>query len=55
MMMVDVTDHSADIGDEVELFGPNILAGEIAQLADTIPWEILTSISKRVPRIFMNP
>lgn len=54
-IMVDVTDTAAALGDEVELFGAYILAGEIAQLADTIPWEILTSISKRVPRVFLNP
>ena len=54
-IMVDVTDGPAEIGDEVELFGRHILAGEIAQLADTTPWEILTSISKRVPRVFLNP
>ncbi len=54
-IMVDVTDSPAELGDEVELFGTHILAGEIAQLADTIPWEILTSISKRVPRLFLNP
>ncbi|MEO7931599.1 MAG: alanine racemase [Chthoniobacterales bacterium] len=54
-IMVDVTDSTAALGDEVELFGTHILAGEIAQLADTIPWEILTSISKRVPRLFLNP
>ncbi|HEX8373062.1 MAG TPA: alanine racemase [Chthoniobacterales bacterium] len=54
-IMIDVTDVPAEIGDEVELFGTHILAGEIAQLADTIPWEILTGISKRVPRIFLQP
>ncbi len=53
-IMADVTDVPAETGDEVELFGPNILAGTIAELADTIPWEILTSISKRVPRVFLN-
>jgi alanine racemase len=54
-IMVDVTDSPAELGDEVELFGTHLLAGEIAQLADTIPWEILTSISKRVPRLFLHP
>lgn len=53
-IMVDATDCGAELGDEVELFGRQVLAGEIAQLADTIPWEILTGISKRVPRIFLN-
>lgn len=54
-IMVDITDHSAGIGDEVELFGPHISASALASLASTIPWEILTSVSKRVPRIFLHP
>ena len=39
-------------GDEVELFGPNIPATEIAHLAGTIPWELFTGITPRVERIY---
>jgi alanine racemase len=30
-------------------------ADEIASAADTIPWEVLTSISRRVPRFYREP
>jgi alanine racemase len=52
-IMVDVSDLAECApGDEVELFGPNILVSEIAKKADTIPWEILTGITPRVTRIY---
>lgn len=50
-MMVDVTGAPDVIeGDEVELFGANLLVTELAQKADTIPWEIFTGIMPRVAR-----
>ena len=50
-IMVDVT-GADDVmeGDEVEIFGPNILVDEIAEKADTIVWEIFTCITPRVMR-----
>ncbi len=52
--MVDVTDlQEAQGGDEVELFGRNILATEIAEKASTIPWEIFTRITPRVTKIYL--
>jgi len=45
------------LNDEVTLFGPNPKgpdAEEIAELADTIPYEITCGISARVPRIFIR-
>ena len=30
-------------------------ADEIAAHADTIPWEVLTSVSRRVPRFYREP
>ncbi len=50
--MIDVTDVPCAEGDRVEIFGENILVEEIAQRLDTIPYEILTSISSRVKRIY---
>lgn len=41
-------------GDEVELFGPNIPATEVATFADTIVWEIFTGITPRVERIYLD-
>ena len=53
MCMIDLTDiPEAKVGSEVELFGPagSILA--ISEAADTIPYELLCSVTKRVPRVY---
>jgi alanine racemase len=51
MLCVDL-DGLADagVGSPVELFGPGLPVDEIALAADTIPYEILTAIARRVPR-----
>lgn len=54
-LMVDVTGSDEVVeGDEVELFGPNLPVAEIAALADTIAWEILTGITPRVVRCYLG-
>lgn len=55
---VDVTGLPAvEVGDEVILLGESngkcIDAGEHARICETIPYEILCSISKRVPRVYL--
>ena len=50
--MVDVTDVDCRVGDKVEIFGENITATEIADKLGTIPYEVLTSVSTRVKRIY---
>lgn len=52
MLMVDVTDIDCKEGNTVIVFGEQPTIKEIAKLLDTIPYEILTSISQRVKRIF---
>jgi len=54
-IMVDVTD-AGDVreGDEVEMFGPNLPVGEIAEKAGTIVWEIFTGITPRVLRCYVG-
>lgn len=56
MFMVDVGPSAAvTVGDEVVLFGdggPDVL--EVATWADTIPYETLTSVSARVPRLYVG-
>ncbi|PKH87372.1 alanine racemase [Colwellia sp. Bg11-28] len=53
MITVDITDlkHTA-IGDTVELWGKNLSIDIVAQNSDTINYELLTRVSKRVPRVF---
>lgn len=51
MCMIDVTDLSeVKSGDEVEIFGKNVLCAEDAAACGTIPYELLCAVSKRVPR-----
>ena len=54
MCMTDVTGMNVRAGDEAEVFGNNITIEEIAELCNTIPYEILTSIPPRVKRIYVN-
>jgi alanine racemase len=64
MVMLDVTDvPGASVGDEAVLLGPQrgvlgvdeITATEIARHSGTIAWEVLTNISRRVPRFYREP
>ncbi len=52
MCMADITGTDAVEGDEAEIFGENIPVNEIAEICETIPYEILTSIPERVKRVF---
>lgn len=53
MCMVDVT-HIPDVseGDEVEVYGEQISIIEAAEKIGTIPYELLTKISRRVRRVY---
>ena len=53
MCMIDVTDlPQVKSGDEVEIFGEHILCADDAALCDTIPYELMCAVSKRVPRVY---
>ncbi|MES2747499.1 MAG: bifunctional UDP-N-acetylmuramoyl-tripeptide:D-alanyl-D-alanine ligase/alanine racemase [Bacteroidota bacterium] len=54
MLMVDITNIDCKEGNEVIIFGKEPTVNHIAELLDTIPYEILTSISQRVKRIFFR-
>jgi alanine racemase len=54
MTMVDVTGIDAHEGDEVIIFGPGLPIEEVAASIGTIPYEILTSTSERVKRVFFS-
>jgi alanine racemase len=54
MTMVDISGIDAKEGDEVEIFGQNRSLLELASEMDTIPYEILTGISKRVKRVYFQ-
>ena len=50
--MVDVTDCDAEEGDSVIVFGKELPVEELSDRLKTIPYEILTSVSPRVKRIY---
>jgi len=54
MIMIDITDIDCKEGDEVVVFGENLSAEEFASTSKTISYEILTGISQRVKRIFVQ-
>jgi len=54
MCFIDVTDVPCSEGDEVILFGSAHLLCQMAEAAGTIPYEILTSVSPRVKRIYVS-
>lgn len=54
MCMVDITGIAANEGDAVVVFGEGYPITEFAQNAETIPYEVLTSISGRVKRIYFE-
>ena len=54
MTMIDITGTQAKEGTEVIVFGQEYSILEIAKKIDTIPYEVLTSISGRVKRIYFH-
>lgn len=55
MCMVDVTHvPEAAEGDEVLVFGEGLSVRELAQAMDTIPYEVFTSVSPRVSRVYTH-
>ena len=54
MCMLDVSGVDVNEGDEVEIFGGHISIVELAEKAGTIPYEILTGISQRVKRVYVQ-
>ncbi len=54
MMMVDISHANCNEGDEVIVFGREISLHELAKKSGTIEYEILTSISQRVKRVYVS-
>jgi alanine racemase len=54
MTMIDVTDIDCKEGDEVVVFGIDPSAEEFASTANTISYELLTGISQRVTRKYID-
>lgn len=55
MTMIDVTDiANVKEGDDVIVFGKELPVSQVAEWAQTIPYEILTSVSQRVKRVYVE-
>lgn len=52
--MIDVTDIDCQEGDKAIIFGDNLPVTVLSDILDTIPYEILTSVSSRVKRIYYS-
>lgn len=52
MCMIDITDIPVNESDEVIVFGESYPIAEVAKDVGTIPYEVLTGVSRRVKRIY---
>lgn len=52
--MLDVTGIDVKPGDEVTIFGEDPTISELAGILDTIPYEIITSVPRRIPRVVVD-
>ena len=55
MCMIDLTDlPEVNLESLIEIFGQRQTAEELAHRAGTISYELLCSVSKRVPRVYVE-
>ena len=52
--LIDVTDIQCEEGDSVEIFGKNLPVTVLSDVLETIPYEVLTSVSNRVKRVYFQ-
>lgn len=52
--MIDLTDIDCKEGDTVEIFGDDLPVTVLSDVMGTIPYEVLTSISNRVKRVYFQ-
>ena len=50
--MIDVTDIDCKEGDKAIIFGDDLPVTVLSEILETIPYEILTSVSNRVKRVY---
>ncbi len=54
MCMLDITGVEAQVGDTVTIFGEDPTVTEMASILDTIPYEIMTSVPRRIKRVIIR-
>jgi alanine racemase len=54
MCMLDITGVEAKVGDTVTIFGEDPTVTEMASILDTIPYDIMTSVPRRIKRMIIR-
>jgi alanine racemase len=54
LLLIDLGDAPAAVGDAVELLGPNVLLDDLAAAAGTIAHEVLVRLSPRAERVYLG-
>ncbi len=54
MCMLDISGIEANVGDEVVVYGEGNTVSDMAKVANLISYELMTRISQRVPRIYVQ-
>ena len=52
--MIDVSGLTVNEGDSVTIFGAENNVSQMAAVLGTIPYEVMTNISKRVKRVYIK-
>jgi alanine racemase len=52
--MLDVTGVPVQVGDTVTIFGEDPTVSELASILGTIPYEVLTSVPRRIERVVVR-
>ena len=52
--MIDVTDIDCKVGDTAIIFGDELPVTELSDVIGTIPYEVLTGVSNRVQRVYIE-
>ena len=56
LMIIDISKvrNKIKIGDHLEIFGKNLNLDGFAKVSDTSPYDIITSVSERCERVYIN-
>ncbi len=56
LMIIDITKvkNKIKIGDHLEVFGKNLNLDGFARVSETSPYDIITSVSERCERVYLN-
>jgi len=53
-LAVNISDLNVKEGDKVEVFGENLSVVQMANKINTIPYEIYSTLNRRIKRVYLN-